>query len=386
LLPEKIVNTFKHIFPNKKDTFIPLHEPSFQGNEWKYVKECIDSTFVSSVGKFVDDFEKELAKFTGSKFAIATVNGTSALHISLLLAGVKENDEVLIPTLSFIATANSVSYAGAIPHFLDSEESTLGLDTEAIYSYLKEIVVLQSEIPINKKTGKRISAIIPMHTFGHPVNMDGIFKISKDFRITIVEDSAESLGSFYLNKHTGTMGKLGVLSFNGNKTITTGGGGAILTQDEELAKKAKHLTTTAKLSHKWEYTHDQIGYNYRMPNLNAAMGLAQLENLTTLLEKKRNLFSIYALAFSSFIEFKIQKEPKYSKSNYWLQTLVLEKGFEEQRDLILEATNASGIMTRPSWTLLHKLKPFENSPCMDLSTAGSLEKRIINIPSSSNLG
>ena len=386
MLSEKIVNTFKHLFPNKKDSFIPLHEPSFQGNEWKYVKECIDSTFVSSVGKFVDDFEIQIAKFTGSKFAIATVNGTSALHISLLLAGVKPNDEVLIPTLSFVATANAVSYIGATPHFLDSEESTLGIYPDAIYSYLKEIVLLQSDIPINKITGKRISAIVPMHTFGHPVNMEGISRISKDFRITIVEDSAESLGSYYQNKHTGTIGKLGVLSFNGNKTITTGGGGVILTQDEELAKKAKHLTTTAKLSHKWEYTHDQIGYNYRMPNLNAAIGLAQLENLPNFLENKRSLYLVYSQAFSSFKEFIIQKEPENSKSNYWLQTLVLEKEFENQRDLILEETNASGIMTRPSWTLLHKLKPFENSPKMNLITAESLEKRIINIPSSSNLG
>ena len=385
MLSEKLVNKFRSIFPDKKDAFIPLHEPLFQGNEWKYLKECIDSSFVSSVGKFVDQFEKELAIYTKSKFAIATVNGTSALHIALLLSGVKANEEVLIPTLSFVATANAVRYINAIPHFLDSEENTLGLCPKSIYSYLTDIVEFRSDIPFNKYSGNKISTIVPMHTFGHPVNMDGILKISKDFRIEIVEDSAESLGSFYYNNHTGTIGTLGILSFNGNKTITTGGGGAILTQDETLAKKAKHLTTTAKLNHKWAYDHDEVGYNYRMPNINAALGLAQLESLSLLIEKKRRLFTYYTKSFEEFKEFKILNEPENCRSNYWLQTIILEKNWEDQRDSILVATNSSGIMTRPSWTLLHKLHPYKGFPCMDLSISESLEKRIINIPSSSNL-
>lgn len=386
MLAEKIVTTIHNLFPGKKNTFIPLHEPSFNGNEWKYVKECLDSNFVSSVGKFVDQFEKEIATYTGSRFVIATVNGTSALHVALILAGVKSNDEVLIPSLSFVATANAVCYIGAIPHFLDTEERTLGMDPNSIYEYLKEIIEFKSDIPYNKKTGSKISAIVPMHTFGHPVNLDGLLKISNDFRIPLVEDSAESLGSYYSGKHTGTFGKLGILSFNGNKTITTGGGGAILTSEEDLAKRAKHLTTTAKLPHKWEYTHDQIGYNYRMPNLNAALGLAQLEELPSFLENKRNLYNLYHESFKDYKELKIQKEPENSKSNYWLQTIVLERGYELERDAILDATNSAVIMTRPSWTLLHKLEPFKNFPKMELKISESLEKRIINIPSSSSLG
>ncbi|XDD45083.1 LegC family aminotransferase [Leptospira sp. WS39.C2] len=362
-----------------------LHEPKFVGNEWVYLKECLDTGFVSSVGKFVDRFEFELASYTKSKYAIAVVNGTSALHIALILSGVKPGDEVLIPSLSFVATANAVTYCGAIPHFVESESVHLGLDALKIRDYLKSISEKKSGQLVNRNTGRVIRAIVPMHTFGHPVQLDELLKLAKDFSLILVEDAAESLGSYYDGKHTGTFGLFGTLSFNGNKTITTGGGGAILTQDESLAKHAKHITTTAKLAHRWDYVHDEIGYNYRMPNINAALGCAQLENLPMFLESKRKLFSKYKAAFSSLEFVSILEEPKNCSSNYWLQTLCLSDSVESARDSILENTNANGVMTRPCWRLLHSLAPFQNSPKMDLAVAESLEKKLINIPSSSFL-
>jgi aminotransferase in exopolysaccharide biosynthesis len=362
-----------------------LHEPSFTGNEWRYLKECLDSTFVSSVGKFVDRFEIELATFTGAKHAVAVVNGTAALHIALKLAGVKANDEVLVPALTFVATANAVTYCGATPHFVDSEELTLGVDAAKLREYLASHTEQRSGQCINRTTGCVIRAIVPMHTFGHPGDMDGLLALAHDFNLALVEDAAESLGSYYHGQHTGTFGLMGTLSFNGNKTITTGGGGAILTNDKELARHAKHLTTTAKLPHAWEYRHDEIGYNYRMPNLNAALGCAQLEQLPAMLSAKRELFQRYQMAFAQVAGVKLMAEPEQCQSNYWLQTLLLDTEQANQRDPILQASNDAGFMTRPAWMLMNELTPFQGCPRMDLTGAQLLLQRLINIPSSSGL-
>jgi len=364
---------------------IALHEPTFQGNEWLYLKECLDSTYVSSVGKFVDRFEDDLSKYTGAKYAISVVNGTAALQIALRLAGVKAGDEVLIPALTFIATANAVTYCNATPHFIDSEEQTLGVDSDRLREYLNGNTSQQSGHCINKNTGKILRAIVPMHTFGHPSDIDSLISISQDFNIALVEDAAESLGSYYKGQHTGTFGLLGTLSFNGNKTITTGGGGAILTNNADLAHHAKHLTKTAKLPHAWEFRHDEIGYNYRMPNINAALGCAQLEQLPGKLESKRNLFKKYQQAFADIEGIRLFSEPKNCHSNYWLQTLLLDENLSKERDSVLDATNSAGITTRPAWVLLNELEPFKACPSANLTTAKSLVRRIINIPSSPGL-
>ena len=365
--------------------FKPLHEPSFEGNEWIYLKECLDSTFVSSVGNFVDRFENEIAKFTGASFAISVSSGTAALHISLLLAGVEMEDEVLIPALTFVATANAVMYCNAIPHFVDIEEANLGIDPQKLREYLLKNTVTKAGKTTNKTTGRTIKAIIPMHTFGHPSRIDEILELAKEFNLVVVEDAAESLGSFYKGRHTGTFGLLGAVSFNGNKTITTGGGGAILTNDERLAKRAKHLTTTAKIPHRWEFRHDEVGFNYRMPNLNAALGCAQLESLANKLDSKRKLFESYENALKNIDGISIFKEPVNSVSNYWLQTLVLDDPDENKINEILEFTNDSGLMTRPIWTPINLLSAFDKFPCTDLSVTQSFTKRVINIPSSPNL-
>ena len=362
-----------------------LHEPKFSGNESKYVQECLDSTFVSSVGKFVDNFEKDLADYTGAKHVVAVTNGTVALHMALLLAGVESEDEVLVPALTFVATANSVQYCSAVPHFVDSEESTLGINPDSLREYLRTATEQRSSYCVNRCTGKRIRAIVPVHIFGHPCRLEELLLVAKDFNLVIIEDAAESLGSFYQGQHTGTFGLLGTLSFNGNKTITTGGGGAILTDDSELAKRAKHLTTTAKLPHRWEYIHDEVGYNYRMPNINAALGCAQLEQLPEFLASKRRLFERYQEALRDIAGISLFTEPEGSQSNYWLQTLLLDKSVAIQRDTLLETTNAIGIMTRPVWTLLHKLSPFQECPHAPLPVAESLGRRIINLPSSAGL-
>ncbi len=362
-----------------------LHEPSFNGNEWLYLKECLDSTFVSSVGKFVDRFEADLAAFAGAKHAVAVVNGTAALHIALKLAGVKPDDEVLIPALTFVATANAVTYCGAMPHFVDSEARTLGVDAAKLRDYLVSHTEQRAGQCVNRATGRVIRALVPMHTFGHPVDLDGLLALARDFNLALVEDAAESLGSYYHGQHTGTFGLMGTLSFNGNKTITTGGGGAILTNNPELARHAKHLTTTAKQPHAWEYRHDEIGYNYRMPNLNAALGCAQLEQLPTMLAAKRKLFQRYQAVFSPVAGIKLVVEPEQCQSNYWLQALMLDAEQANQRDPILKATNAAGLMTRPVWILMDELMPFKDCPRMDLAGAQSLSQRLINIPSSSGL-
>jgi aminotransferase in exopolysaccharide biosynthesis len=341
---------------------------------------------VSSVGKFVDQFEHDLAQYTGAKYAVATVNGTAALHIALKLAGVIQDDEVLIPALTFVATANAVTYCNAIPHFVDSEESTLGIDVVKLRRYLLDHAKIVDGQCVNTLTGGIIRAVVPMHAFGHPVNMDGLIDLASEFKLVVVEDAAESLGSIYKGKHTGTFGRLGALSFNGNKTITTGGGGAILTNDPELARRAKHLTTTAKLPHAWEYRHDEVGYNYRMPNINAALGCAQLEQLPQLLESKRDLFFRYQVAFNKVDGVQLVSEPNGCSSNYWLQTIILNADNSRYRDVVLEATNDAGLMTRPAWVLMNELTQFSAMPSMDLGGALSLSKRVINIPSSAYLG
>jgi aminotransferase in exopolysaccharide biosynthesis len=358
-----------------------LHEPSFKGNEWQYIKECLDSTFVTSVGKFVDKFENDLVDFTGAKHAVAVVNGTAALHIALKVAGVCAEDEVLVPALTFVATANAVTYCNAVPHFVDSEEITLGIDASKLCHYLKINTRQDSGNCVNQKTGRIIRAIVPMHTFGHPSNLEELLEICEDFNLVMVEDAAEAIGSYYKNQHVGTFGLIGTLSFNGNKTITTGGGGAILTNDDALARKAKHLTTTAKLPHPWEFRHDQIGFNYRMPNINAAIGCAQLEQLPEKLKLKRALFKRYNSVLSGIEGLSLVKEPVNCQSNYWLQTLLLDQDISSLRDSILQETNLAGYMTRPAWVLLNELTPFKDSPSMDTTTSKSLSTRIINIPS-----
>jgi perosamine synthetase len=305
--------------------------------------------------------------------------------VSLLLAGVQQNDEVLVPGLTFVATANAISYCGGIPHFVDIEEDTLGINPFKLENYLSSITEVCGGCSINKNTGRKISAIVPVHIFGHPCKIDAILEVAKKYKLEMVEDAAESLGSFYKGKHTGTFGKLGAISFNGNKIITTGGGGMIITDDEELARQAKHLTTTAKVSHKWEYVHDRVGYNYRMPNLNAALGCAQLNRLPELLQSKKDLFGKYREHISRIDDIRLFEEPSYCSSNYWLQTTILDEANLALRDEILAILNDAGLMSRPAWTGIHKLNPFQDCPQMDMSTTDCLEKRIINLPSSSFL-
>ncbi|PIR26654.1 MAG: aminotransferase DegT [Deltaproteobacteria bacterium CG_4_10_14_0_2_um_filter_43_8] len=364
---------------------VVLHEPKFSGNEWIYIKQCLDSTFVSSVGEFVDRFEADLSHYTGAKHAVAVMNGTAALHVALRLAGVQSGDEVLIPTLTFVATANAVVYSGGTPHFVESNERTLGVDPYVLREYLRKNTELRGKQCVNCRTGCVIRALVPMHTFGHPVDIEGILAVARDFYLTVVEDAAESLGSTVCGRHTGTFGLMGTLSFNGNKTITTGGGGAILTNDSALARRAKHLTTTAKLLHRWDFIHDEVGYNYRMPNINAALGCAQLEQLPDLLAAKRQLFQRYQAAFAGIPQLKIFSEPAGCCSNYWLQTMLLDKSVAAQRDAILTSTNDEKIMTRPVWNLMHHLTPYRECPKMELPVAESLANRLINLPSSAHL-
>ncbi|WGV59607.1 LegC family aminotransferase [Brevibacillus brevis] len=382
---EKIVAILNEVISPDKD-FIALHEPSFQGNEWVYVKECLDTGWVSSVGKYVDKFEEMLKEFTGTKRAVAVVNGTAALHICLKLVGVERDDEVMIPALSFIATANAVAYCGAIPHFVDSSEETLGLDAVKLDEYLQEIAVVRDHACYNKQTGRRIKAVVPMHTFGHPVELDKLVDVCERYHLELIEDAAESLGSYYKGRHTGNWGRVSALSFNGNKITTTGGGGAIITNDESLGQLAKHLTTTAKQPHAWEFVHDQIGYNYRMPNINAALGCAQLEQLPAFLARKRALAHVYQDKFSDVEGVSFITEPNFCTSNYWLNVIRLKPEWNHLRDDILRLTNEHGLMTRPVWRLLSSLPMYEQAPRMDLTVALKLESSIVNIPSSSNLG
>ncbi|RXJ92886.1 aminotransferase DegT [Malaciobacter molluscorum] len=374
---QKIIDFIKQTFNTNE--FIPLHEPRFIGNEKKYLNDCIDSTFVSSVGKYVDMFEKEFASYVGSKYAIATVNGTAALHISLILADVKRGDEIITQPLTFIATCNAISYCGAKPIFVDVDLDTLGLSPESLKNFLEKNCEIVDNKCINKTTKKTVKACVPMHAFGHPCKIDEIKEICDIWNIILVEDSAESLGSTYKNKHTGTFGQIGAFSFNGNKIITSGGGGVIVTNDEYLAKRAKHITTTAKVPHTFEYVHDEIAYNYRLPNINAALLVAQMENLDKFLKSKRELTEIYKDFFSKS-KVKLVLEPENSKSNYWLQAVLLDNN--KQRDEFLEITNKNGVMTRPIWKLMNELEMFKDCQKTDLKNAKYLEERIVNIPSS----
>lgn len=358
---------------------VPLHEPTFNDREIDYVTDCLKTGWVSSVGAYVNRFEEDLARFVGVKRAVATVNGTAALHIALKVAGVKAEDEILMPSLTFVATANAVSYMGAVPHFVDVSFNTLGVDAEKLKSYLKQIGELRNNELYNRKTGRRISALVPMHTFGHVVDLDGLLEVCEMYHLTLIEDAAESLGSYYKGKHSGSFGKVSAISFNGNKIMTTGGGGAIVTNDDALADYAKHLTTTAKVPHRWAYEHDEIGYNYRMPNLNAALGCAQLEKMPIFIEQKRELTNHYESWLANIEGVHLLKEPAQTKSNYWLQTILLDGRYN--RDEVLDFLNEQGIMSRPIWTPMHKLIMYKNYPRADLSVTEQLNRSVVNIPS-----
>jgi perosamine synthetase len=375
---QHVTQFIKGIYSNVD--FVPLHEPRFFGNEKIYLNDCIDSTFVSSVGQYVNKFESVIAHYTGAKRAIACVNGTEALHLSLRMAGVNTGEEVLTQPLTFIATANAIAYTGANPVFIDVDRTTLGLSPLALSAFLDEFAeTRESGKCYNKQSGQRIAACVPMHTFGHPVKIGEIIQICSKHSIPVIEDAAESLGSKFNDKHTGTFGKIGILSFNGNKIITTGGGGMILTNNDEIADLAKHLTTQAKVPHPWEFNHDRVGYNYRLPNLNAALGVAQMEQIDSFIDKKRKLAERYKDFFNR-LGITFFSEPKDCYSNYWLNTLILKDCHE--RDIFLEYTNKNGIMTRPAWTLMHKLPMFINSQRAELKNAEWLADRIVNVPSS----
>jgi perosamine synthetase len=375
---EKIVSIVRERYGN--DGFIPLHAPYFGGNEKKYLNECIDSTFVSSVGAFVTKFEEEMCRITGAKYAVATVNGTAALHMSLILAGVEKDDEVLSQSLTFVATANAIAYIGAKPIFIDVDKDTLGLSPEKLAHFLKTETEMDSEGNcINKKTKRKIKACVPMHTFGFVARIKEIVAICDKYGILVIEDTAESLGSYARGIHTGNFGKIAAFSFNGNKTVTCGGGGAIITNDEAIAKRAKHLTTTAKVPHAWEFFHDEVGYNYRMPNINAALACAQLELLPEILANKRTTSEFYKKSFQE-IGIPFVTEMENTSANYWLNAIILSN--KTDRDTFLKYSNEAGIMTRPIWTLMNKLPAFKSAQCANLDNSLFLEDRIVNIPSS----
>jgi perosamine synthetase len=378
--PEEIVARLKSVVGEAP--FTPLHEPRFAGREWHYLKECIDTGWVSYAGKFVDAFEQKLAEISGVARAVAVVNGTAALHMCCILAGVRPGEEVIVPALTFVATANAVAHAGAIPHLADSDEATLGIDATKLRAHLSATTIRERSQLINRATGRRIAALMPMHTFGHPADMDALLAVAGDFGLPVIEDAAESLGSTYKGRPCGSFGLVSALSFNGNKIVTTGGGGAILTNDEELARRARHLTTTAKKPHAWEFDHDEVAWNYRMPNLNAAVGLAQIEQLPDFLKCKRQLAAEWQTAFAGLKGVHIFVPPDFAGSNHWLNALVLDREFAGWRDQILERSNAARLMTRPVWKLMHHLPAFRDVPRMNLDCAESLEQRIINIPSS----
>lgn len=428
-----IIDFIRSLYPNRD--FVPLHEPYFGGNEKKYLADCVDSTFVSSVGKYVDRFEEMIRDFTGAKYAIATVNGTAALHVALKLAGVEHGDLVITQPLTFIATCNAISYCGAEPVFVDIDKDTLGMSPESLDTWLAENAVIedgacyyrgvhelhelhklsefqncqekaniqQSEtsqhdnkkefnpipldiveskfVPVSEIRGlKKISACVPMHTFGHPCRIDRIVDICDKYHIPVVEDAAESIGSYFKGQHTGTFGKLGILSFNGNKTITTGGGGMIITYDDELGPLAKHITTTAKKPHPWKFEHDMIGFNYRLPNVNAALGCAQMEKLKDILENKRNTASSYCDFFAEMLGIEYVSEPKDTISNYWLNVILLKN--LEEREAFLIYSNENKVMTRPAWILMNELEMFKNSRVSELKVSHEVADRSVNIPSS----
>lgn len=396
----ELIDFIKTLYGNKD--CIPLHVPLFRGNEKRYVNECIDTTFVSSVGKFVDRFEEMIQDYIGTAKAVACVNGTNALHLALLLSGVKQGEEVLTQSLTFIATCNAIAYSGAEPVFIDVDRDTLGLSPKALRTWLEENTVMQTpdtepvevsssqtvevssisraKVCINKKTGRRIAACVPMHSFGHPCRIDEIVEICNEYHIAVVEDAAESLGSFYKEKHTGTFAPIGIVSFNGNKTITTGGGGMLLFQDVETGVLAKHLTTQAKVPHAWEFVHDHIGYNYRLPNINAALGCAQMEQLEGFIANKRETARHYQAFFEKLPEIDFFTEPLHSRSNYWLNVILLKDKAAQQA--FLQQSNEKGVMTRPAWQLMHTLPMFRHCQYKDLKNTIYIADRLVNIPSS----
>ena len=374
----RIIEFIKALYPNQSP--IPLHEPRFIGNEKKYLNQCIESTYVSYLGEFVGRFENMIQEFTGAKHAIATANGTLALHAALMLAGVKPGDEVLTQALTFVATANAISHCNAKPIFIDSDRETIGMSPDKLEEFLKnEAITKDDGCCYNKITDRKISACIPMHVFGHSVRIDEILNICNKYHITVIEDAAESLGSFYRNQHTGTFGRIGILSFNGNKIITTGGGGMIIADDENIAMQAKHITTTAKVPHKWEFVHDEVGYNYRMPNINAAVGCAQMESLPKYLDNKRETATLYKEFFNE-LKITFLAEPEGCRSNYWLNAIILKD--RVQRDEFLEYGHNNRVMTRPIWTLMNKLPMYQHCQHTNLENAQWLEDRVVNIPSS----
>lgn len=376
-MTKAIVNFVRDIYQTKE--FIPLHAPTFNGNELEYVSQTIRSTFVSSVGKFVDDFEHRIEAFTKTSKAVATVNGTAALHTALYMAGVEREDFVITQALTFVATCNALYHMGVAPIFADISKISLGLCPRAVDAYLEENAIVDERGCIHKKTQQRIRAVMPMHTFGHPVELDELIAVCKKWQLVLVEDAAESLGSFYKGMHTGTIGEFGAVSFNGNKIITTGGGGMVLCRDADVGLHTKHVTTTAKVPHPYEFYHDEAGFNYRMPNINAALGCAQMEVLPTFLVLKRKLAARYA-AFFADSDFHFVQEPEYAKSNYWLNAIICPDA--DSRNLMLEKTNASGVMTRPVWRLMHRLPMFKDALHGDLSVSEWAEAHLINLPSS----
>jgi perosamine synthetase len=365
---------------------VALHEPMFRGREWALVKDCLDSGWVSSVGAYVGAFEAKVAEACGANHAVAVMNGTAALHMAMLLSGVKPGDEVIVPALTFVATVNAVSYCHATPHFADVDARSLGLDPVKLRARLEQIGDITSDGLVNRETGRPIRAIAPMHTFGHPVDMDGLMALAEEFGLALIEDAAESLGSTYKGRKAGAIGRIGATSFNGNKTVTTGGGGAILMNDPDLHRRAKHLTTTAKVPHMWEFNHDEVGYNYRLPNLNAALGVAQMEQLPEMLAAKRRLAASYARRFAGVQGLAFYAERPDTEANYWLNVLLLDRSDRSLRDEVLTATNAAGYMTRPIWTAMHRLPMYAACPRDDLSVTEDLENRVINIPSSARHG
>ena len=374
----QIISFIKDVY--KTDGFVPLSVPQFIGNEKKYLEECIDTTFVSSVGKFVDRFEKMVAEYTGAKKAVVCVSGTNALHMAMMLVGVERDDEVLTQALTFIATCNAISYIGAHPVFIDVDKDTMGLSPKAVKAWLESNAEIKDDTCFNKTTGRRIKACVPMHTFGHPVHLDELLDVCNEWHIELVEDAAESLGSFYKGRHTGTFGKVGAISFNGNKTITTGGGGMLLFMDEKLGEFAKHLTTQAKVPHRWEFVHDHIGYNYRMPNINAALGCAQMEHLEEFVLNKQETAVKYAEFFKNMDDIEFFVEPTDCRSNFWLNAVILK---DKQAQLeFLQQTNDNGVMTRPIWELMNRLPMFEHCQNDGLENSIWLADRVVNIPSS----
>ena len=371
------IQFIKSLYPEYGD-FVPLHAPVFLGNEKKYLNDCIDTTFVSSVGQYVDRMEQMVVDFTGAARAVVCVNGTNALYMSLLLSGVEQGDEVITQPLTFIATANAISYLNAYPVFCDVDEDTMGLSPVSVRKWLEDNAEIKNNACYNKSTGRKISAVVPMHTFGHPVHLDEFAELCEEWKLALVEDAAESIGSFYKEKHTGLFGKVAALSFNGNKTITTGGGGMLLFTDKELGEKAKHLTTQAKIPHRWEFKHDAIGYNYRMPNINAALGCAQMENIEKVLENKRKTAMAYKEFFAGS-EIKFFDEPKDCKSNFWLNAVLLPN--KEAQIKFLEETNDAKVQTRPIWELMNRLEMFKSCQHGGLSNAEMFADRVVNIPS-----